>query len=1217
MTDSEMTEDERLRGYLKRVVIDLHEARLRLREVEERSFEPVAIVGMSCRYPGGARSPEELWEMVSSGVDAIGPFPTDRGWDLEGLYDSDPDTPGTCYVAEGGFLDDAGEFDAEFFEISPREALAMDPQQRLLLETSWQALEDAGIDPDELRGSQTGVFTGVGACDYGRDPNVDAENVEGYQLTGLLSSVASGRVAYTLGLEAAAVSIDTACSSSLVAMHLACQALRARECSLALVGGVMVIATPTGFVEFSRLRGLSPDGRCKSFADGADGTIWGEGVGVVALELLSDARSRGHDVLAVVRGSAINQDGASNGLAAPNGPSQQRVIRQALANAGLSAAEVDVVEGHGTGTTLGDPIELQALLATYGQERPGERPLWLGSIKSNIGHAACAAGVAGVIKMVMALGHERLPKTLHIDAPSSRVDWSAGRVSLLTEEIPWERNGRPRRAGVSSFGVSGTNAHVLIEEAPPSESVAAETKLAADGDGAADEPPMNDEHMAAHEGEVRGAPEVDGVGAQAPFADHLLDEGTLPWVLSAKSEMALCDQAERLAARVEGDPDLDARDIGFSLATSRAVFEHRAVALGESRGELIDGLRTFAQGHPPAGVLTGAAGGGGRPVVFVFPGQGSQWVGMAVGLLDSSPVFAGGMRACGDALARHVDWSLEGVLRGQPGEVGLDRVDVVQPVLFAVMVSLAGLWRACGVHPAAVVGHSQGEIAGAHVAGGLSLEDAAQVVALRSRALARLSGLGGMVSVVLPVDELAGRLERWDGRISVAAVNGPRSVVVSGECEALGELLQECTTDGVRAREIPVDYAAHSQQVEAIRDDLLEACSSIVPCSGHIPFYSAVSGELLDTGMLDADYWYRNLRQTVRFEQAVRATFGQAHRTFVEVSPHPVLAVAVQETAEDALEDWGDVGVIGSLRREDGGPKRFSTSLAEAWVHGVEVDWSTMFQESDARRVALPTYAFQRRRFWLGSDADSAGASSPYHDSLFRLAWSVAGEGSEAIDRSASSTAGSPTRIAIVGPGETKLVESLRGAGVGSVEERRELSELKAALEAEQAPPEVVLIDLTSCAITVDEEACAEESPMLSAAHNSASWTLQTLQQWLADDRFSTCRLVFVTESAVAVGEEELTGLANSLVWGLVRSAQSEHPGRFVLLDIDGQGSSRESLAVMLASAALAEETQLALRDGIALVPRLVRADPPSTLPAVSDDAPAHGRGWRLGGRGL
>nr|WP_315902627.1 SDR family NAD(P)-dependent oxidoreductase [Streptomyces misionensis] len=896
---------------------------------------------MSCRLPGGVRSPEDLWRLVAAGRDGISRFPDDRGWDVEGLYDPDPEHLGTTYARHGGFLHEAAGFDAGFFGISPREALAMDPQQRLLLEASWEAFEHAGIDPATVRGSRTGVFTGLMYHDYGQGPRELPEGVEGLLTTGGSGSVASGRVSYTFGLEGPAVTVDTACSSSLVALHLAVQALRNGECTMALAGGVTVMASPTVFVEFSRQRGLSPDGRCRAFAAGADGTGWGEGVGLLLVERLSDARRHGHRVLAVVRGSAVNQDGASNGLTAPSGPAQQRVIRQALASAGLAPADVDAVEAHGTGTRLGDPIEAQALLATYGWEHSDDQPVWLGSVKSNIGHTQAAAGVAGVIKMVLAMRHGVLPPTLHVDEPSPHVDWSAGAVRLLTEAVDWPRTGRPRRAAVSSFGVSGTNAHTIIEQAP-----------------ASDEPPSPPSDP--------GAP--------------------VPWVLSGKTEAALRAQAARLAALLDGADGTEddgtgrAADVAYSLATTRADFEHRAVVVARTPEEFRRALAGVAAGTTPPGVVSGAARTFGR-TVFVFPGQGSQWAGMATELLDTSPVFRDRIDACERALAPHVDWSLTEVLRGT-SDAGQDRVDVLQPVLWAMTVALAEVWRSFGVTPDAVVGHSQGEVSAAVVAGALSLEDGARVVARRSLAVLGLQGHGAMASVALPHEEARELIGRWDGRLGIGAVNGPGTVVVSGDTDALDELLAHCAHEGVQARKVAVDYAAHSPQIERVEARANEGFAGIGTLPAGVPFYSTVTGGKLSPDELGPGYWYRNMRQTVRFHDAIRAALADGHDVFVEVSPHPVQLAGIQDTIEAA---GARAAILPTLRRGDGGRHRLMLSLAQARLHGVGIDWDAVLP--GARRVDLPTYAFQHERYWLAAgapagDVRAAGLDAAGHPFL-------------------------------------------------------------------------------------------------------------------------------------------------------------------------------------------------------------------------------------------
>ncbi|OON27073.1 hypothetical protein BSA16_33935, partial [Micromonospora sp. Rc5] len=859
------------------------------------------------------------------------------------MYDPDADRAGTSTTRQGGFLYEAAEFDPGFFGISPREALAMDPQQRLLLETSWEAFEHAGIDPATSHGTVTGVFIGAASSGYAATGSDGLEGLEGHLLTGTAGSVASGRVAYTFGFEGPAVTVDTACSSSLVALHLAAQALRSGECDMALAGGVALMAQPGMFSEFSRQGGLAPDGRCKAFAAAADGTGWGEGVGILLVERLSDARRRGHRVLAVVRGSAVNSDGASNGLTAPNGPSQQRVIRQALANARLTPADVDAVEAHGTGTTLGDPIEAQALLATYGQGR--ETPLLLGSIKSNIGHTQAAAGVAGVIKMVMAMRHGVVPPTLHVDAPSEHIDWTSGAVALTTAAAPWPAVDRPRRAAVSSFGISGTNAHAIIEQAP------------------AEAP----------------APRPERPAAPSP---GLVAADAVPLLVSARSARALRDQAARLRTHLADDPALDLVDLAYSLATGRAHHPYRQVTVAADRESALAGLAAIAEADHHAGIPDGTP-----KVVFVFPGQGSQWAGMALDLLESSPVFRDRMDQCAAELSRLVDWNPEDVLRGAPDAPPMDRVDVVQPLLFSVMVSLAEVWKSCGVRPDAVIGHSQGEIAAACAAGALTLPDAMRLVVARSRGLLAISGLGGMVSVPLSAVDTEQLIAPWAGALSVAAVNGAAVTVVSGDAGPVDELLATCAERDIRARRIAVDYASHCGHVEAVREDLAAALGTIEAHPTEVAFHSTVTGEPIDTVELDADYWYRNLREPVRLAPVVDALIEAGYRTFVEVSPHPVLKVVVQDALDRAADGQPGV-VVGSLRRDEHGPRQLLAALGGLHTAGVPVDWAAVLAGSGASRVDLPTYAFQRERFWPeagtwhAGDVSGAGLAAPGHPLL-------------------------------------------------------------------------------------------------------------------------------------------------------------------------------------------------------------------------------------------
>jgi acyl transferase domain-containing protein/acyl carrier protein len=1189
---------------------DVERLRQENRRLLAASREPLAIVGMGCRLPGEVGSPTQLWDLVAGARDAISPFPSDRGWDLERLHHPDPDNPGTSYVNEGGFLHDAGDFDAGFFRISPREALAMDPQQRLFLEVGWEALEFAGIDPLSLRGSRTGVYAGVMCQDYLAEAGPD-DSGSAAAVTGNAPSIVSGRIAYVLGLVGPAMTVDTACSSSLVALHLACAALRAGECSLALAGGVSVMARPDLFVGFSRQRGLARDGRCKSFADAADGTNWGEGVGILVVERLSDAKRLGHDVLALVRGSAVNQDGASHGFTAPNGPSQQRVIRQALANANLAANEVDAVEAHGTGTPLGDPIEAQALLSVYGQGRSGGQPLWLGSVKSNIGHVLAAAGVAGVIKMVMAMRHGSLPKTLHLDKPSSQVDWSVGEVSLLSESVPWPPGEAPRRAGVSSFGITGTNAHVILEE-PPSAPV-----------GPADAPTVPARADPALEAAAVGIVEtVAAAGAEAGVECVGLAGGPFAWVVSARGQDALKAQAETLRCEMSGG-EFDPRDVGFSLAGSRASLDDRAVVLGSDTRELVAGLAALAAGDCAPGLVRGDTLDGGRRLAFLFTGQGAQRVGMGRELYELHPIFGSALDEVCDGFEGLLDSPLRCVLFGegdfgagalaeQSAESALDRTAFTQAAMFALEVALFRLVESFGVRPDYLLGHSIGEISAAYTAQMLSLQDACALVAARGRLMGALPGGGAMVAVEASEREIQETIEgRQD--VALASVNSPTSVVISGDRDTVLSLASEWVARGRKTRQLRVSHAFHSHHMDGMLEPFADVVGQLSFAEPRIPVVSNLTGEPLSREQVcDVRYWVDHVRRTVRFADGIRWLHSRGVSDFLELGPDGVLSAMCVEclsgdmTAAQGIDDdqpdrSGESARQGRrvatalpiLREGRAEQSTFLAALSELWVRGVAVDWIALFRGFEVRRVALPTYAFQRKRYWLqGAPAASTYAEAKAGGWRYRVIWKPAAAGPATTSPPLAGTwlVGIPARLER-DPWIGAVTEALRGNGAQpllvpiGVDDSREALAARLGDSLERWPEKTAVSGVVSL-LALDEA----RRPGAEAVSVGLAGTVALTQA--LEDANIRAPLWLLTRGAVSTDpSDQVSSPLQAQVWGLGFVIGLEQAGRWGgLVDLPETLDERSLSLLIGALEEAGGEDQLAIRGAGTLARRLARS---------------------------
>lgn len=1091
--------------------------------------EPIAIIGAACRFPGGVTNLETFWRLLDDGIDVIGDVPATR-WDIESLYDPDPDAEGKIVSRSGGFLSDIDRFDPAFFEISPREAAEMDPQQRLLLEVSWEALENAGQTVANLRGSNTGVYVGISGNEYQQLGMAAAGTLNPYLFLGTTHSTGVARLSYWLGLQGPNLPVNTACSSSLVAVHLACRALRDGECSMAIAGGVNLLLAPESSVCLSRMRALSPTGRCHTFSADADGYVRSEGCGMIVLKRLSDAQRDGDAILAVIRGTAVNQDGRSNGLTAPNGPAQEDVIRRALSDAGVLPHEVDYVEAHGTGTPLGDPIEVQALAHVLGQARDPERPLRIGSVKTNFGHAESAAGIAGLLKAVLALSHDRIPSSLHFHSPSPHVPWSKLPVRVVSESFSWGLSEKRRIAGVSSFGMSGTNAHVILEE-----------------------PPRRQEKSSS--------------------------EATMYLVpLSAKTPEALTALAKSYTSWLS-KTDSRLHDIAYTAGLRRSHFEHRSSAVVATKEELATVLDAFASGQMPAGVVMAKAAARPPKVVFVFSGQGSQWLGMGRQLYLDEPVFRDAISACDAALRKETGYSIIDELHKPENTSRLAKTLVAQPALFAIEVALTRLLQSWGIVPSALIGHSVGEIAAAHIAGMLDLDQAARLVSLRARIMQKATGLGKMVSVSLTEDAARKTIAGSEDRIGIGAINDPGSVVLSGDIEAVDKLVGELSARGVTVRPLRVDYAFHSPQMEPLSAEFLSALGKLDSKPATISMISTVTGKPILANEVDAAYWARNIRHTVRFSDAVAAAVLDDSPVFVEVGPHPVLAISIEQTLAAKKVD---TAIIPTLRREKDERRQILMTVGALHAHGCAVD-GKQFYPDGGRIVTLPTYRWQRERYWLethaGASSKTAFAKVFAGDAqLYRVEWPE-----QSLRLSRTSRVG--TWI-LLGP-ESPLMRDFarrlgRSGGLVVTASVGSFSTMLAEVQDRGTPLAGIIY------WSVDAGSEQQHSlPPDQAIHACAA--MLHLVQALVRTGIST-RLHIVTRSAVAVFPGETVSLANSPLWGFGRVIMQEHPElgcKLIDIDIAAEGSLESLWREVLSDD---DETNVVWRGEKRMVARLVKA---------------------------